>query len=173
MSTKKKAAKPTITLQVERGTTMAPKVTREYVSDPEVLENKRFVQRLTKWQALENFREGRANGLDWKMIQYWLYYTEDLVSVFNFGDSATRVELAGQVEDALIDALYVAGRNYKASNNTFMYMTKEERDLVRTAFLICDELFDLVAELWPPAQSNKIYLNIDKHVRSVLSVPEK
>jgi hypothetical protein len=172
MSTKKKASKPTITLNIERGGSTAPKVKREYYSDPEVLADKRFTQRLMKWQALENFRELRATDLDWKMIQYWLYFTEDLISIFDFGDSATRVELAGRIEDALIDGLYVAGRNYKLSKNTFMYMMQEERDLVRDAFLICDQLFDLVSEFWLPAQSNQIYFRIDKHVRQVLNVPE-
>lgn len=172
MSTKKKAPKPTITLNVERGGSMAPKVNREYHSDPEVLANKRFVQRLTKWQALENFNELRATELDWALIQYWLYFAEDLIAIFDYDGAATRIELAGQVEDALIDALYVAGRNYKTSNRKFMYMTPEERDLVRAAFLICDELFNLVGEFYTPAQSNTIYTRIDKHVRQVLSVPE-
>jgi hypothetical protein len=172
MSTKKKAQKPTITLNVERGGLTAPKVKREYYSDPEELANKRFVQRVSKWQALENFHELRATDLDWALLQYWLYFTEDLISIFDFGSSDARVELAHQVEDALIEALYVAGRNYKTSNRTFMYMTQEERDLVRDALLICDELFDLVTEFYNPAQSNQIYTRIDKHVCAVLSVPE-
>lgn len=172
MSTKKKVQQPTIKLNIENGGSTAPKVKREYYSDPEVLVYKRYVQRVSKWQALENFRELRASGLDWKMLQYWLYFTEDLISIFDFGDRDVRLEMASRVEDALIEALYVAGRNYRASDGKFMYMTKEERDLVRDALLLSDELFDLVGELYGVAQSNQIYTRIDTHVRKVLSVPE-
>lgn len=179
MSTKKKAQPSTSTgykLNVERGGAIKPKFPQEHFAGlkllgDEVVENLRFVQRVQRWQALENFREGRATKVDWGVLQYWLYFTEDLISIYDFGDAETRVELAHRIDDARIEALYVAGRNYKASGFTFMYMTKEERDLVRDAFLICDELYDLLEDLYN--NMREIILDrIDEHVRKVLSIPE-
>jgi hypothetical protein len=177
MSTKKKVQPSSgYKLNVERGGAIKPKFTQEHaeglrIITNDIVANQRYVQRVARWQALENFNELRATKVDWGVLQYWLYFTEDLISIFGFEDSETRVELAHRIDDARIEALYVAGRNYKASGYTFMYMTEEERELIRDALLICDELFDLVADLYNN-MSDIIYDRIDMHVRKVLSIPE-
>lgn len=178
MSTRKKAQQPNTgyKLNIERGGSVTPRLKQEHRAElkvlaGEVLVNQRFVQRVAKWQALENFRESRATKVDWLLLQYWLYYTEDLISIFDFDDAETRVEIAHRIDDARIEALYLAGRNYKASGFAIMQMNEEECDLIRDALLICDELFDLVGDLYN-SMSEIIYDRIDSHVRKVLSIPE-
>lgn len=168
MSTKKSTRTLPVTTQAAIRHTPAPKaqaVKTEIVhyKDPEALAYAQFVQDMQAWLSLENFREQRAVGLDWSMLQYWLYFTDDLIAVHDFETKDIRSELSLQVQDA-IESLYAAGRCYEQSGRELMYLTPEERDGIRAALMIRDQLKAMC--------SDKLLLSIDKHVRKVMSVPQ-
>jgi hypothetical protein len=137
----------------------APKVMREYVADPQELIYRRFVQRVQKWQALENFRELCATGQDWKMLEYWLYFTQCLIAEHNFETLEQKAEMQERIEVAFT-ALGAASRNYNTSKYTFMYMTKEERDDMRAALLLGDALLAV--------SDDDLLKDVINHVRKIL-----
>lgn len=154
--TKKTPAK-----KVTRASTIVqtPKVKREYITDPQELIYQRFLQRVQKWQALENFRDLRASGHDWKMLEYWLYFTQCLVAEHDFETLEQKVEMQECIETAF-EALGAASRSYNTSQYKFMYMTKEERDDIRATLLLGDALF--------AASDDDLLKEVIIHVRKIL-----
>lgn len=140
--------------------TRAPLVKREYVADPQELIYQRFLQRVQKWQALENFRQLCAMGQDWKMLEYWLYFTQCLVAEYDFETLEQKAEMQECIE-AGFEALDAVSRNFNTSKYTFMYMTAEERDDMRSALLLGDALF--------AASDDSLLKEVIAHVQKILS----
>ncbi len=154
MSTKIKHAK---------SASKTPLVLESYYSDKEKLENAKFIQMILPWVALENFRQCVAKDTDWLQLQYWLYYAEALVSLYQTENPEHRHELAKNVETG-IQAVYVAGRYYNASKYTSMVMTVEECHNVQIGLSIGDALKEITDE--------RVLLAVGRHVQRVLSIPE-
>lgn len=139
-------------------------VEKKYYDSAIALESARFVQTVLPWISLENFRNNTARDSDWMMLQYWLYYAEAIITLFDYDVPEDRLELATNVGYG-IKALYAAGRRYNESNYKIMTMTQEECASIRLGLLIGDALKTITDE--------RRLLIVGKHVQKVLSVPQK
>lgn len=157
MSTKKQSN----TKQKQRAvaSVRSPKVTREYYDDPEALADARFTEGFRKWLALEAFHALSATDMDWRMLEYWAYFTQAFVAVYDFGSLEQKAELQEKVELAF-QALTNVGQSYNQSKHTFMYMTVEERDDVRDVLLLCDELLAI--------SDDKMLNDVINHLKKIL-----
>jgi len=131
--------------------------------DAKELEAARQFQDILPWISMENFRNGIATDADWRMIQFWLYYAEALVSLYNYEISWERLEQAEWVSEG-IAALYAAGRRYNESGYTNMRMSPMECEMVREALLVGDA-FKAVTE------PNRLAA-VGRHVQRILNVPQ-
>lgn len=122
-----------------------PKVTRLSAGSPELLAYAWFVEDMQKWLSLERFRNLEAKGIDWQTLQYWLYFAECLVTFFNYESTEDKSIFSEIIENAW-EAMGAASRSYNQSKYTFMYMTLEERDAVRDALLLCEDLKSVATE---------------------------
>jgi hypothetical protein len=111
---------------------------------------------------LENLRLKQATGADWNMLQYWLYYAEELWRMYAFECDEDRKQLAVRIYDS-IQALYSVGRRYKGSDYTLMDIMPDECEAIRDGLLIGDELKSITDEL--------DLLRAGRQVAKILGVP--
>jgi hypothetical protein len=137
-------------------------VERKYYDDAVALGNAKFINTILPWIALGNLELKQATGADWNMLQYWLYYAEELWRTSSFESVDERKELAVRIYDS-IQALYSIGRRYKASDYTLMDIMPDEYEAIRDGLLIGDELKSIVNELG--------LLTVGRTVAKILGVP--
>lgn len=130
--------------------------------DAKALEAARQFQDILPWMSMENFRDGIATDADWRMLQFWLYYAEALVSLYDYEIAWEKLEQAEWVSEG-IAALYAAGRRFNDSGFTKMRMTPMEMEMVREALLVGDA-FKAITE------PNRLAA-VGRHVQRVLNVP--
>lgn len=133
----------------------------EFCATKEQLDNAKLIQSLEPRLALDSFRTNTAKSTDWLMLQYWLYYAEALVSMFNTEVDEHRLQL-GVIVGESIQALYAAGRRYNESKFTIMSATEEEVALITEGISIMEQYKNITDE--------KTLLIIAKHVQKVLKV---
>lgn len=130
-------------------------------SDKEAMDNAKLTQALLPRLALEAFRINRAKSSDWLMLQYWLYYAEALVSLFNTENPTDRIEM-GVVVGESIQALYSIGRRYNESKFTVMTATEEDVVVINLGLTIMDAYKEVMDE--------RTLVTIGEHIQRVLQV---
>lgn len=123
-------------------------------------DNAKLVQSMLPRLALEAFRNNVARGPDWLQVQYWLYFGEALVSLYNTGNPEERIEMGTIVGDA-IAALYAIGKRYNESKFTVMTATMEETVVINSGLTIMEAYREITDE--------RTLLLVGKHVERVLN----
>lgn len=114
-----------------------PKLIKVSICDPEELAYEREIADAEKWVCLDNFRLGKAKAIDWQMLQYWLYFTEGLVTQIIAESALEQEELQDTIERAQT-AIIESAQVYNFSAFKIMRMDASGRDRVREALLLCD-----------------------------------
>lgn len=140
------------------------KIEKKVYDDPAEHAYAVFLQKFLPWLALEKFRTNTATPTDWSMIEYWLYFSEALVSLYDTEVPEDRVEMATNVGYG-IQALYAIGKRYKDSGRTRMLSTDKEDEAIRVALIINDELKVITPD--------KYLIAVGRHVQRVLTQPQK
>lgn len=144
-----------------RAVTATPLVLTKKVFTQEDLEEVKRTQALLPWLALEMFKINKATSADWMMLQFWLYYTEALVSVFITKDAQDRLNMGLDVSEG-IAALYAIGRRFNDSGYKTMTATQHEINEICVGLMHNDALKEITEE--------KMLVAIGKRIQKILKI---
>lgn len=121
-----------------------------------------LISRILPWISLEKFRMGVAETTDWRQLQFWLYFAEEIVANFIYEKEEEKEEIRKTVSDG-IQALYVSGRRFRESGNEELSLKEEEREQIREALLIGDAFKEIATQ--------SLLAKVILHIRDVLNQP--
>lgn len=152
MSTKRNSTRSKIT--------RTPQIEQVYAANPEDAAYTHYLNDLERWFSLENFRNSKAKAIDWQRLEYWLYFTEAMITQYEVGDTIDDKELIAIIIEDAWNAVQTTAQRFNASGFKIMRMSTEERDAVCEAFLLCDKLKATFTD-------NELLL-VAMHVREIL-----